>query len=121
MVNTIALIHRLESTVQDKTHSPKKPEEIRRSNKHIPRRSPEISATLALQPSIGSRRRSNTWILEDICQENGDQHRINPKGTSEILEDSIPGILEGIVTPSSPVDRKQESTLFSDHLCYSPF
>lgn len=42
-------------------------------------------------------------------------------GTSEILEDSIPGILEGILTPSSPVDREQESTLFSDHLCYSPF
>ncbi|KAK9847035.1 hypothetical protein MYU51_021139 [Penicillium brevicompactum] len=55
---------------------------------------------------------SGLETLNSYCQENGDQRRINPNGTSKILEDSIPGILEGILTPSSPVVRKQESTLF---------
>lgn len=51
-------------------------------------------------------------LLFICCQENGDQYCINPNGTSEIIEDSILGILDDILTPLSLADRKQESTLF---------
>lgn len=64
----------------------------------------------------------NRALIIDFCQESGDQHRINPNGTSEILEDSIPGILEGILTPSSPVDRKARiNTHFIVSFGISPF
>jgi hypothetical protein len=43
---------------------------------------------------------------------NGDQHHIYPNSISEILEDSISGILEGILTSSNPVDRKQDQHSF---------